>query len=413
MDISVSQITNKLKYLRREYTKAKDNNNKSGRAKVTSPFYDTLDRILGTQDIHNPEIVLQNGVNTAEGTDESQADDEANLIVPEALAAEEEALIDLDDTNAIGVIDGPPAIQPEAVDEPQQPQPRKPKKKAKKKSKFEMALQTFNANCEEQDVAFERRMLEHQKQLQQQHAELQERLMEKQNSNMLEMMRMYMQPMQQPQHLPPHQFPTPISQTHHLQTFPANNTMANKTMEATSLRHPREDFLRRPLSLARTLAEDASIIHHCPTPTSTRASSLLARPPVEDAPIQHQWPTPTSTRASSSLARPPFEDAPIQHQRPTPTSTRASSSLARPPVEDAPIQHQWPTPTSTHTSSSLARPSVEDTPIEQHWPTTTSTRTRVSGLYRPINTVISLASNSLSEPAPKRSKPDRPRYFSL
>ncbi|KAK7912491.1 hypothetical protein WMY93_012702 [Mugilogobius chulae] len=52
------QCQRKIKNLRAKYKEAKDSNNRSGRGRVTCPFYDELDRILGDKPSVTPIELL-------------------------------------------------------------------------------------------------------------------------------------------------------------------------------------------------------------------------------------------------------------------------------------------------------------------------------------------------------------------
>ena len=71
---SSTQISNKLKNLRREYNKQRSNNKKSGRGRQTARFYEKLDKILGCRPSSQPDCVLESSIGV---DDESKNDDDS------------------------------------------------------------------------------------------------------------------------------------------------------------------------------------------------------------------------------------------------------------------------------------------------------------------------------------------------
>uniref|UniRef100_A0A3P9CCL3 Myb/SANT-like DNA-binding domain-containing protein n=1 Tax=Maylandia zebra TaxID=106582 RepID=A0A3P9CCL3_9CICH len=65
------QCQRKVKSLRAKFKEAKDINKRSGRGRVTCPFYDELDRILGDKPSCQPIELIDSSIETAEEEPES------------------------------------------------------------------------------------------------------------------------------------------------------------------------------------------------------------------------------------------------------------------------------------------------------------------------------------------------------
>uniref|UniRef100_A0AAZ1XJ28 C2H2-type domain-containing protein n=1 Tax=Oreochromis aureus TaxID=47969 RepID=A0AAZ1XJ28_OREAU len=84
------QCQRKIKSLRAKFKEAKDINKRSGRGRVTCPFYDELDRILGDKPSCQPIELIDSSIETAEEEPESPGASTSEAECTEAAAGEAE-----------------------------------------------------------------------------------------------------------------------------------------------------------------------------------------------------------------------------------------------------------------------------------------------------------------------------------
>ncbi|CAH1242346.1 ZSCAN20 [Branchiostoma lanceolatum] len=64
---TLAQVKRKIRDLKYDYRRARENNRTSGRGRVTTPYYDELDRFLGTREATEPGSLLESQVATPPG----------------------------------------------------------------------------------------------------------------------------------------------------------------------------------------------------------------------------------------------------------------------------------------------------------------------------------------------------------
>ena len=82
---TTKQCKDKIRNLKKSYKEAKANNNKTGRPRQTSPYYDSFDEVLGTRAVVTMPGVIQCGQAESDdmsqdlsGTIESESDEESD-----------------------------------------------------------------------------------------------------------------------------------------------------------------------------------------------------------------------------------------------------------------------------------------------------------------------------------------------
>ncbi|XP_071953110.1 uncharacterized protein [Antedon mediterranea] len=284
--LTVLQITNKLKNLRRQFTVAKDNNEKSGRERITCPFYDLLDNILGDRALHNPPHVMEGGqrLNAEENQDfDRQAIDNTT----------DDSELDGSNADAESVdesVDDSIEDPRENQDQPVQNAGAQPLKKKPKKTKLEQSFKLLTDMMSKQDEQLENRLLrqtEEQQQWMQRMAEAAEKSRREEHARMMDLFKMMVQqPHQQPQYYP-HQQP-----------------------QYTQQRTGQAQYTQPPPYQGYSLLENRT--HNSPNPINT----------MQATPFQRSQAPHTLTRPPHNLTRPPH------------TLTRPPHTSTRPPTDE-------------------------------------------------------------------------------